>query len=152
MLLVQQSHFWVYEKESHSVMSNALRPHGPSSQWNSPGQNTGVGRQPNPSPGDLLNPGIEPRSPALQADSLSAEPLGEPKDTGVGQPIPSPGDLPNPGIELEFSALQVDSSPAEVPDKQNENVIRDIYPHVYCNLFTVVKIWKQPKHLSIDNR
>ena len=30
------------------------------------------------SPGDLLNPGIEPRSPALQADSLPFEPLGKP--------------------------------------------------------------------------
>ena len=28
--------------------------------------------QPFPSPGDLLNPGIKPRSPALQADSLPA--------------------------------------------------------------------------------
>ena len=27
-----------------------------------------------PSPGDLLNPGIKPRSPALQADSLLSEP------------------------------------------------------------------------------
>ena len=26
---------------------------------------------------DLLNPGIEPRSPALQADSLPAEPQGK---------------------------------------------------------------------------
>ena len=32
--------------------------------------------QPFPSPGDLLNPGIEPRSPILQADSLPAEPQG----------------------------------------------------------------------------
>ena len=30
------------------------------------------------SPGDLPNPGIEPRSPALQADSLPAEPQGSP--------------------------------------------------------------------------
>ena len=36
-----------------------------------------------PSPGDLPNPGIEPRSPTLQADSLPAEPQGKPKDTGV---------------------------------------------------------------------
>ena len=28
------------------------------------------------SPGDLPNPGIEPRSPVLQADSLPAEPQG----------------------------------------------------------------------------
>ena len=32
--------------------------------------------QPFLSPGDLLNPGIEPQSPALQGDSLSTEPLG----------------------------------------------------------------------------
>ena len=32
-----------------------------------------------PSPGDLPNPGIEPRSPALQADSLLTEPPGKPK-------------------------------------------------------------------------
>ena len=29
---------------------------------------------PFPTPGDLLNPGIEPESPALQADSLPSEP------------------------------------------------------------------------------
>ena len=37
-----------------------------------------------PSSGDLPNPGIKPRSPALQADSLPAEPQGKPKNTGVG--------------------------------------------------------------------
>ena len=41
-----------------------------------------------PSPGNLPNPGIEPRSPALQADSLPAEPPGKPKNTGMGsQPL-----------------------------------------------------------------
>ena len=39
---------------------------------------------PFPSPGDLPNPGIEPNCPSLQADSLSAEPQGKPKNTGVG--------------------------------------------------------------------
>ena len=34
---------------------------------------------PFPSPGDLPNPGIKPRSPALQAEALSSEPLGKPK-------------------------------------------------------------------------
>ena len=33
---------------------------------------------PFPSPGDLSNPGIEPKSPALQADSLPSEPPGKP--------------------------------------------------------------------------
>ena len=55
-------------------------PDGLYSPWNitvqySPGQNTGVG---SPSPGDLPNPGIEPKSPALRADSLPAELPGKP--------------------------------------------------------------------------
>ena len=33
---------------------------------------------PFPSPGDLLDPGIEPRSPTLQADALTSEPPGKP--------------------------------------------------------------------------
>ena len=33
---------------------------------------------PFPSPGDLPNPGIEPRSSALQADTLPSEPPGKP--------------------------------------------------------------------------
>ena len=34
---------------------------------------------PFPSPGDLPNPGIKPRSPPLQADSSPSEPPGKPK-------------------------------------------------------------------------
>ena len=34
---------------------------------------------PFPSPGDLPDPGIEPGSPALQADTLPSEPPGKPK-------------------------------------------------------------------------
>ena len=45
------------------------------SPWNSPGQNTGVGSL---SSGDLPNPGIKPRSPVLQADSLPAKLQGKP--------------------------------------------------------------------------
>ena len=46
-------------------------------------QSMGFSRQeywsglPFPSPGDLPNPGIEPRSPALQADALPSEPPGK---------------------------------------------------------------------------
>ena len=39
---------------------------------------------PLPSLGDLPNPGIEARSPTLQADSLPAEPLGKPTNTRMG--------------------------------------------------------------------
>ena len=38
---------------------------------------------PFPSPGDLPNPGIEPRSPTLQADALTSAPPGKP----VGEPV-----------------------------------------------------------------
>ena len=47
-------------------------------------QSVGFSRQeywsglPFPSPGDLPNPGIEPRSPTLQADALTSEPPGKP--------------------------------------------------------------------------
>ena len=50
----------------------------------------GVSRQeylrglPCPPPGNLPNPGIEPRSPTLWADSLLSEPPEKPKNTGVG--------------------------------------------------------------------
>ena len=40
--------------------------------------------QPFPSSGYLPNPGMEPRSPALQADSLPAEPPRKAKNTGMG--------------------------------------------------------------------
>ena len=55
-----------------TVAYQALRSMGFSSQeyW------SGL---PFPSPGDLPNPGIEPRSPALQTDALPSEPLGKPE-------------------------------------------------------------------------
>ena len=37
---------------------------------------------PFPSPGDLPDPGIEPRSPTLQADALTSAPPGKPKMQG----------------------------------------------------------------------
>ena len=45
----------------------------------SSGQNTGVGGL-SLLQGNLPNPGIEPKSPALQADSLPAEPQGKPRN------------------------------------------------------------------------
>ena len=61
------------ESVNSSVVSNSATPctvahQAPPEDF--PGKNTGVGL-PFPSPGALANPGIQPRSPALQADSLS---------------------------------------------------------------------------------
>ena len=39
---------------------------------------------PCPPPGDLLNPGIEPRSPTLHADYLPSKLPGKPMNTGMG--------------------------------------------------------------------
>ena len=84
------SHVWMWEldykeseSESHSVVSDPLWPYRLYSPWNSPGQNTVVGscsllQGILPSPGDLPNPGIKSRSPALQADSLPTELSGKP--------------------------------------------------------------------------
>ena len=60
-------------------------PPGPSIHGDSADKNTGVEKKkkeywsglPFLHPGDLPNPGIEPWSPTLQADSLPSEPLGK---------------------------------------------------------------------------
>ena len=55
-------------------------------------------------------PGIEPRSPTLQVDSLPAEPQGKPKNTGVGSLSFLQGNFPTQeGIEPGSPTLQVDS-------------------------------------------
>ena len=65
------------KNESRSVVSSSLHPYG-LCPWNSPDQNTGVSSL------SLLQGSSQPRSPALQVDSLPAEPQGKPKNTGVG--------------------------------------------------------------------
>ena len=65
-------------------MSDSLRPHGPPCIVHGILQARILEWQPFPSPGDLPNPGTEPRSPALQADSLPVKPQGKPKNTGEG--------------------------------------------------------------------
>ena len=69
---------------SHSVMSDSLLPHGLQPArlpcpWGFSRQEYCSGL-PCPPPGDLANPGIKPRSPTLQVDSI---PPGKLK-TGVG--------------------------------------------------------------------
>ena len=70
-------------KWSRPVVSDSLWPHGLFVAPQTP-PSMGFSRQeywsglPFPSPGDLPNPGIEPRSPAMQADTLPSEPPGKP--------------------------------------------------------------------------
>ena len=73
------------KSDSGSTVSNSLQPvdcgcQGPLSMEFSRQEYWSV--LPFPSPGTLPNPGIEPRSPALQATSLPSEPSGKPKIQG----------------------------------------------------------------------
>ena len=55
---------------------------------------------PFPSPGDLPDPGIEPRSPTLQADALTSAPPGKPLNTRIQS-------LRKPPIETQNFRIQV---------------------------------------------
>ena len=84
---------------SRSVVSDSLLPHG----LQPPGSSVrGFSRQdywsglPSPSPGDLPDPGIEPRSPAWQADSLPYELQGSP-DKVCGFPWVGGSEIPPSG-------------------------------------------------------
>ena len=94
-----------------------------------------------PSPGDLPNPGIEP-SLALQADSLTSEPAGKPKKTGVGRLSLLQGIFPthesNPGLlhgRWTVYQLSYQGSPCcrILPDYLLASL-----GQTYCSLFTVV--------------
>ena len=82
---------------------------------------------------DLPDPGIEPRSPTLQADSLSSvpQPAAHPVSLSMGfsrqsywsgLPFPFPGDCPDPGIEPWSPALQAGSLPTELPGKLRDHM------------------------------
>ena len=88
----------IKESESPSVSPTLCNP------VDNTGKNTGVGRL-SLLQGIFPTQGLEPRSPAVQVDSLPAEPPRKPKNTGVGS-LSSAGDLPNPGIKPGSVALQ----------------------------------------------
>ena len=118
---------------SHSVVSNSLWPHGLQPTrllcpW-------GFSRQEYWS-GNLPHPGIEPRSPELQTDSLPPEPSGMHKNTGVGSLFLLQESKPG------SPAFQVDSLPAELPGKPGpmlgaQIVITDVVS-VDCPLYQYI--------------
>ena len=68
---------------------------------------------PCPPPGDLPNPKIEPRSPALQVDSLPAEPQGKPIVSNSNQIISQVGTVFDfPQVETVFLLPQESESNA----------------------------------------
>ena len=96
------------ESASRSVVSNSATP------WTAAHQaplSMGFSRQeyqsgePGPTPGDLPHPEIEPRSPALQADSLLSEPSGTPSPRTVRDPYPTPHLYPSLSIWLALPQI-----------------------------------------------
>ena len=91
-----------------SVVSNSLQPHGlrPTRllyPWDSPGKNAGVGCHALLQGIFLiqgLDPGIESRSPALQADSLRFELPGRLNASIIRSIFNSPGKI------IQFSSVQ----------------------------------------------
>ena len=101
---------WPIQVKVAQCCPTVCRPYGLYSPWDFPSQNTEVGRL------SLLQgifPRIEPRSPALRANSLPAEPQGRAKNTRVGS-LALLQIFPTPGIEPESPALQADSLPTEL--------------------------------------
>ena len=81
----------------HSVVSNSLQPLGLTAAHQAP-LSLGFSRQeywsgqPFPSPGDLPNPRIKPRSPELQTDSLPSDlpgksPISSYQDNNTSSPV-----------------------------------------------------------------
>ena len=111
-------------------MSDSLRLHGLSMEFSRREYWNG---QPFPSPG-------EPRSPALQADSLPAEPQGKPKNTEMGSLCLSPGDLPDPGIKPgspafagRFFTNSAIREAQEIPLKIKKKKKMNTHAHTQCS-------------------
>ena len=96
------------ESESRSVLWDSATPWTIQSMaFSRPGYRSGL---PFPSPGHLPNPGIKPRSPTLQVDSLPAEPPGKPElwwlgpNSPVGTILPSCHRAFRPGLTSDLWA------------------------------------------------
>ena len=77
-------HTWVCLQSRLTLCDSVdYSPPGSSAHGDAPGKNIEVDYHALLQ-GNLPNPGIEPRSPALQADSSPSEPTEKPKNTGVG--------------------------------------------------------------------
>ena len=114
------THICVCVCVSCSVVSDSLRPHGlqptrPLCPWGFSRQEYWSG-QPCSLPGDLSNPGTEPRSPALQADSLLLELPGKPIYIYI-----KPGNSTSGYLSKDLN--------------KNEKTDSKIYmqPHIHCN-------------------
>ena len=146
---------------SHSVtfVSDSLRLHGleparplcprgfsRQEYWN---------RLPCPPPEDLPNPGIKPMAPILQMYSLLSELSGKPKYTAVGSLSLLQGIFLTQESNQDilhcrwiFYQLSYQGSPIPLLGIYLEEIIIEKYTCIsvfITALFTIARIWKQPK-------
>ena len=88
-----------------------------------------------PSPGDLINSGIEPRPTCNAGGFFTSWATKEAQEYWSGQPIPSPGDLPDSGIEVSciagefFCQLSYQGSPTDVENCISQGQTQDVPSH-----------------------
>ena len=90
---------------------------------------------PIPSPGDLPDPMIKPRSPALQADSLSSEPPGKPQFVLLAFFYAST-------IFLEFAVFEIVKHSNEIAFKEE---MKKIYTY---KILKMLKLFPHPHGLK----
>ena len=112
------------KSESGSVMSHSLQSRGLYVACQAP-LSMGFSRQehwsgqPFPSPGDLPNPGMEPRSPAMQGYLSLSEPSGKPKNTGVNSLFLLQGIFLTQELSQGLLHYRQDSLPAKLQGSPN---------------------------------
>ena len=79
-------------------------------------------------PGNLPNPGIEPRSSTLQVDSLLSEPPGKPRNTGLGSLSLLQGNFPTQESNWGLLHCRLIFLPPELPRKP---LIRTVWCYSY---------------------
>ena len=95
---------------------------------------------PCPSPGDLPNPGIKPRSPALQTDSLLFKLLGKPKNTGVNKLSLLQG-IFRARNSTGVSCIAGDSLPAEILRKPQSDFHGMDMLHYFTHVWLFATPW-----------
>ena len=105
---------------------------------------------PFPSPGDLPDSGIEPRSPALQADALPSEPPGKPQATS--HLFPDSMDLPILDISYGRNHTIYSLSVLAFLTKHEDFKVHLCYNMYQCFLplcgYIIFIVWTQQRRIS----
>ena len=146
--------------ESRSVLSDSLRPRGLQPArllcpWHSPGKDTGVGSL-SLLQAHLSKPGMEHRSPALQADSLPAEPPGKPKwarRVHISPPswasLPAPTHPSRSSQSPELSSLGYTELPTSCLLHTWSCVYQSFTPALFSSILPILSFPKRPPNCSL---